>query len=79
MIRWFLTSSDVRARPGGRIDRAENAIACGCPPTSNRLTVAWYFNEPNNGERSNVGCTDRYDFFALHGIRPGVELTNVVP
>jgi hypothetical protein len=47
----------------------------GCPPTFNRLTVAWYLNEPKKDERPNVGCTDCYDFFALRDIRPGEELT----
>jgi FRG domain len=47
----------------------------GCPPTFNRLTVAWYLNEPRKGERANVGCTESYDFFALRDIRAGVELT----
>ncbi len=48
---------------------------CGCPPSFNRLTVAWYLNEPRKGERPNVGCTDCYDFFALRDIKPGEELT----
>jgi hypothetical protein len=48
---------------------------CGCPPTFNRLTVAWYLNEPRKGERPNVHCNDCYDFFALRGIDPGEELT----
>ena len=47
----------------------------GCPPTFNRLTVAWYLNEPRRGERPNVGCNDAYDFFALCDINAGEELT----
>ena len=47
----------------------------GCPPTFNRLTVAWYLNEPKKGDRPNVGCTDSYDFYALRNIKPGEELT----
>jgi len=47
----------------------------GCPSTFNRLTIAWYLNEPRKGERPNVGCTDSYDFYALRDIRPGEELT----
>jgi hypothetical protein len=47
----------------------------GCPPTFNRLTVAWYLNEPRKGGRPNVGCTNSYDFFTLRDIRPGEELT----
>ena len=48
----------------------------GCPPTFNRLTMAWYLNEPISGERPNVGCdTDNYDFFALRDIKAGEELT----
>ena len=47
----------------------------GCPPTFNRLTVAWYLNEPRRGERPNVGCKDSYDFFSLRDINAGEELT----
>lgn len=46
-----------------------------CPPTFNRLTVAWYLNEPRKGEGPNVRCNDSYDFFALRDISAGEELT----
>lgn len=48
---------------------------CGCPTSFNRLTVAWYLNEPKKSERPNVGCTECYDFFALRDIKAGEELT----
>lgn len=48
----------------------------GCPPTFNRLTMAWYLNEPKRGEKPNVVCdSESYDFFALANIKAGDELT----
>jgi hypothetical protein len=48
----------------------------GCPPTFNRLTMAWFINEPKAGKRPNVGCDPQtYDFFALRDIESGEELT----
>ena len=47
----------------------------GCPTSFNRMTVAWYLNEPKKGEQPNVGCTEDYDFYALRKIEPGEELT----
>jgi hypothetical protein len=48
----------------------------GCPPSFNRLTMAWFLNEPKTGDRPNVGCdAQSYDFFALRNIKTGEELT----
>lgn len=48
----------------------------GCPRTFNRLTMAWYLNEPKSGQRPNVLCdSESYDFFALRDIEVGEELT----
>jgi hypothetical protein len=48
----------------------------GCPPSFNRLTMAWFLNEPKRGDRPNVGCdAQSYDFFALRNIKTGEELT----
>jgi hypothetical protein len=48
----------------------------GCPPNFNRLTMAWYLNEPKRGQHPNVGCDiESYDFFALKDIEAGEELT----
>ena len=47
----------------------------GCPRSFNRLTVAWYLNQPKSGQRPNVGCRRDYTFYALRDIRPGEELT----
>ena len=44
----------------------------GCPPTFNRLTVAWYLN---HSKKPNVKWVDDYDFVALKDIKPGDELT----
>ncbi|MGB9337081.1 MAG: FRG domain-containing protein [Candidatus Acidiferrales bacterium] len=44
----------------------------GCPPSFNRLTMAWYLN---HSERPNVKCTRDYDFIALKDIGIGHELT----
>lgn len=47
----------------------------GCPRSFNRLTVAWYLNRPESGQRPNVGCRRDYTFYALRDIEPGEELT----
>lgn len=48
----------------------------GCPQNFNRLTVAWYLNEPAPGEEPNVRCVrETLDFFALRDIKKGEELT----
>jgi hypothetical protein len=48
----------------------------GCPQNFNRLTVAWYLNEPAPGTGANVRCArETLDFFALRDIREGEELT----
>jgi hypothetical protein len=48
----------------------------GCPQNFNRLTMAWYLNEPKRGDRPNVRCdNDTYDFFALRDIKADEELT----
>lgn len=44
----------------------------GCPPTFNRLTMAWYLN---HSKKPNVECTADYDFRALDDIGEGQELT----
>jgi len=44
----------------------------GCPPTFNRLTMAWYLN---HSKKPNVKCTEEYDFVALKDIEPRDELT----
>ena len=47
----------------------------GCPVNFNRMTPAWYLNEPKPGEPPNVGANEEYEFFALRDIRKGEELT----
>jgi hypothetical protein len=48
----------------------------GCPQNFNRLTMAWYLNEPKGGETANVGSLkETYDFVAVRDIRAGEELT----
>jgi hypothetical protein len=48
----------------------------GCPQNFNRLTMAWYLNEPAPGTAANVGCVkETCDFFALRDIGRGEELT----
>jgi len=52
----------------------------GCPLNFNRLTVAWYINEPRKGDRPNVRCETaqaEYEFYALRNIKAGEELTVV--
>src|ERR1043165_8232063 len=47
-----------------------------CPPSFNRLTIAWYLNEPKRGGRPNVRANPvTNEFFALRNIKPGEELT----
>jgi len=47
----------------------------GCPEGFNNLTVAWYLNEPAEGQEPNVLCDQKYDFVAARDIRAGEELT----
>jgi hypothetical protein len=48
----------------------------GCPRSFNRLTIAWYLNEPKKGDRANVRCDPlTYDFFAAQDIQQDEELT----
>jgi hypothetical protein len=47
----------------------------GCPITFNRLTMAWYLNEPVKAGLPNVACGENYDFAALRDINVGEELT----
>jgi hypothetical protein len=45
------------------------------PTSLNKLTVAWYLNEPAEGETPNVGCDADLKFYALTDIKEGDELT----
>jgi hypothetical protein len=47
----------------------------GCPKEFNNLTISWYINEPAEGQKSNVLCSDEYDFVAARDIQSGEELT----
>lgn len=47
----------------------------GCPNGFNNLTVSWYINEPAAGQKSNVVCCGKYDFFAARDIQTNEELT----
>jgi len=47
----------------------------GCPANFNRLTIAWFLNEPKAGQNPNVGCRKDYTFYALRKINVGEELT----
>ncbi len=47
----------------------------GCPCHFDRLTVSWYLNDPSPGKKPNVRCDENYDFWALHDIKEGEELT----
>jgi len=53
----------------------DNGEAYGCPKSFNRLTPAWFLNEPKRGKKPNVGCRRDYTFYALRDIRSGEELT----
>lgn len=47
----------------------------GCPRNFHRLTMSWYLNDPKKGEKPNVRCDDKYDFYADRDIKRGEELT----
>lgn len=47
----------------------------GVPTSLNKLTVAWYLNEPAPGTPPNVGCDATLKFYALADISAGDELT----
>jgi FRG domain len=47
----------------------------GCPPSFDRLTMAWYLNEPKKGTAPNVRCNEHYDFSTLRDVKSGEELT----
>ncbi len=47
----------------------------GCPPNFDRLTPAWYLNEPAAKRTPNVFCDEYYSFRAVRNIRAGEELT----
>jgi SET domain-containing protein len=53
----------------------DNGATYGCPKSFNRLTPAWFLNEPRTGKQPNVGCRRDYTFYALRDIRAGEELT----
>jgi hypothetical protein len=53
----------------------DNGRIYGCPSSFNRLTVAWFMNEPKPGQAPNVGCAKDYAFYALRKIAAGKELT----
>ena len=44
-----------------------------CPDNFNNLNVGWYLNESK--ENPNVGCDEKYDFFAIRDIKKNDELT----
>jgi SET domain len=44
----------------------------GCPPSFNRLTIAWYLND---SKKPNLRSDADYEFFALRDVEPGEELT----
>lgn len=46
----------------------------GCPPSFNRLTVAWYLKREKEGHKANVGHDEYYEFRALTNIDAGEEL-----
>jgi len=74
-ILWVEEKS-VPKKPSGVRNLYEFAVVkngrYGCPPTFNRLTMAWYLN---HSKMPNVECTDDYDFCALKDIAVGTELT----
>lgn len=47
----------------------------GCPKGFNNLTVSWYINEPEAGQKPNVVCSGKYDFVAARDIKASEELT----
>jgi hypothetical protein len=47
----------------------------GCPENFNLLTLAWYLNEPKQGEQPNVRANEDYEFLADRDIKKGEELT----
>jgi hypothetical protein len=48
----------------------------GCPPSFNCLSMAWYLNEPRQGQSPNVRCDpETYEFYARRDIACGEELT----
>jgi hypothetical protein len=53
----------------------DNCKTYGCPKSFNKLTVAWYLNEPLPDQKPNVECRKGYMFYALRNIAVGEELT----
>lgn len=51
--------------------------ALGCPANFNLLTVGWYLNEPDPGEKPNVTVAHDLTMTALRDIAVGEELTIV--
>jgi hypothetical protein len=51
---------------------SEGKTRYGCPPSFNRLTVSWFLN---HSSKPNVRCDKNFNFFALHDITTGEELT----
>jgi hypothetical protein len=73
---------EVFSKQPGQIRELYNDFAVprdrryGCPQNFNRLTVAWYLNEPAPGAVANVRCVkETLDFFARQDIAKDEELT----
>ncbi|HEY6290558.1 MAG TPA: FRG domain-containing protein [Terriglobia bacterium] len=59
-----------------RMGEGDRPTRYGCPPHFQRLTMAWYVNDPREGETPNVVFDPlNYDFRASRAICPGEELT----
>lgn len=54
---------------------SDHGESYGCPRNFNRLTPAWFLNEPKTGKPPNVRADQNYDFYAAENIQPGEELT----
>lgn len=77
----WLDDDEVLKRKGAVLDMYRDFCVrrkrrYGCPEKFNRLTMAWYLNEPRKGDAPNVCCDpDTFDFKALRKIKAGEELT----
>lgn len=80
-IVWIKTNKIKRLR--GEIRRLyedfciikDNGESYGCPANFSLMTTAWFLNEPQSGQKPNVGCRKDYTFYALRDIAAGEELT----
>lgn len=73
----WVEESDVKRLPKAIYEIYEDFAVLrngkyGCPPSFNRLTMAWHVN---HSPKPNLRCDEDFDFVALNDIRVGEELT----